>query len=121
MTFLTLFLLVLLGSATLASYQSLPELGLKKLRESDPMQKEEENKYKRTDPLWDDIMLGVITGFGYGSLLLLPDTCEEAGFEIVPSGYMIYNWFTIPGFSLYERVLGPLGDYLQIVLQFIFM
>ena len=89
------------------------------LQSSDPMEKDP--PASKQDPVWDDIMLGLLSGFGYASLLLLPDNCEEAGFELAPSAYMLYLWYTTPDFKMAERILGPTADYIQMVLQVIFM
>jgi hypothetical protein len=33
------------------------------------------------------------------------------------SAFMIYHWFSNPGFTLIEKIIGPIPDYLQLLLS----
>ena len=63
---------------------------------------------------------GGLSGIGYAATIWLPD-CDDAGFEIGASSFMVYNWFTNPGYTLIERILGPIPDYIQVVLSMFYM
>jgi hypothetical protein len=47
--------------------------------------------------------------------------CDDAGFEMGASAFMIYHWFSNPGFTLIEKILGPIPDYLQLLLSSVYI
>lgn len=68
-----------------------------------------------------ELALGILTGLGYGAELLLPNDCAEAGFEMGASGFMIYSWYANKGFTVFEKIVGPLPDYAQLGFQSVYM
>lgn len=63
---------------------------------------------------------GALSGVGYAATIWLPD-CGDAGFEVGASAFMIYEWYSNPGYTAWERGLGPLVDYLQVGLSMYYM
>ncbi len=47
--------------------------------------------------------------------------CEDAGFELGASVFVIYNWFRNPGYTILEKAIGPVPDYFQIVASLVYM
>ena len=47
--------------------------------------------------------------------------CEDAGFELGTSLFVIYNWFRNPGYTIEEKIIGPIPDYVQIVTSIYYM
>ena len=47
--------------------------------------------------------------------------CEDAGFELGASVFIIYGWFKNPGYTLEEKRVGPIPDYIQIVTSLFYM
>lgn len=47
--------------------------------------------------------------------------CEDAGFELGASVFVIYNWFRNSGYTTVEKVIGPIPDYIQIVTSLFYM
>ncbi len=47
--------------------------------------------------------------------------CEDAGFELGASVFVIYNWFRNPGYTILEKAIGPIPDYFQIVASLVYM
>jgi hypothetical protein len=37
--------------------------------------------------------------------------CADAGFEIGASAFMILEWWKNPNYSLTEKIIGPIVDY----------
>ena len=37
------------------------------------------------------------------------------------SAFMIYHWFQNPGFTLYEKIIGPVPDYIQLLSSIFYM
>ena len=64
--------------------------------------------------------MGSLSGIGYAATIWLPD-CGDAGFEMGASAFMIYEWWTNPGYTLVERILGPMTDYMQVGLSVFYM
>jgi hypothetical protein len=76
--------------------------------------------YPFTAADWQGLGLGALTGAGYAATMFLPN-CADAGFEIGASSFMVYEWWANPGFTIYERIIGPIPDYAQIVLSIFYM
>ena len=65
-------------------------------------------------------MFGSLSGIGYTATMFLKQ-CEDAGFEMGASAFMIYHWMSNPGFTDAEYFFGSFPDFLQIVLSMIYM
>jgi hypothetical protein len=37
------------------------------------------------------------------------------------STFMIFHWFQNPGFTLYEKIIGPIPDYIQLLSSIFYM
>ena len=69
---------------------------------------------------WQGAAFGALSGIGYAATIFLPD-CVDAGFELGASAFMVYEWFSNPGFILAERIIGPIPDYAQLALSLFYM
>ncbi len=61
-------------------------------------------------------MLGLLTGIGYVSSIFLTG-CEELGIELAVSAFMIFNTYCAGYYPLWEFILLPLPDFVQIAGQ----
>lgn len=65
-------------------------------------------------------IFGSLSGLGYSATLFLP-LCVDAGFEMGASFFISLHWWTNPGYTLIEKIIGPIPDYLQILLSIYYM
>ena len=65
-------------------------------------------------------MFGGASGLGYSATFFL-GVCEDAGFELGASLFVIYNWFRNPGYTIEEKIIGPIPDYVQFLTSLYYM
>jgi len=70
---------------------------------------------------WIEVVVGLIIGTAYTAYFFIPTVCARAGFDIVGSGFSVYNWWTNNGFDYVTKGIFPLADYAQIVASLYFI
>jgi hypothetical protein len=75
-------------------------------------------KWSRED--WQGALFGGLSGLGYAGTFFLDD-CQDAGFELGASTFIIYEWWTNSGFIKEEKYIAPIPDYFQILLSMYYM
>jgi hypothetical protein len=76
--------------------------------------------YHWTEADLQGALFGSLSGVGYTATMFLKQ-CEDAGFEMGASAFMIYHWLSNPGFTNTEYFFGPIADYFQIIVSIIYM
>jgi hypothetical protein len=65
-------------------------------------------------------IFGSLSGIGYSATLFLP-ICVDAGFEMGASFFIILQWWKNPGYTLIEKIIGPIPDYTQMLFSLYYM